>query len=215
MNVSTRVRRTADEARRLILDAAEKRLAESGPEGLRLQEIARDVGVSHPAILHHFGTRAGLVGALARRATERLEAELLEALAEPATENTVVGIVERVFEALTDTGQGRLLAWLALSGEGPDGVDRALGETRVDTLRTLADAIHARRGDAAREQGNPEPEREDSEFIVRLAAAAMLGEGAAGSQLDRGLGASDPNHAQRFRAWFGRLLLEHVAPGSA
>ncbi|MDH3687669.1 MAG: TetR/AcrR family transcriptional regulator [Myxococcales bacterium] len=209
--MSTRVRRTAEEARRLILDAAEKRLADGGPEGLRLQEIARDVGVSHPAILHHFESRAGLVTALARRATERLEAELLEALAAPATENTVVGIVDRLFEALTDTGQGRLLAWLALSGEG----GASLEQERRDTLRTLADAIHTRRCEAAREQGSPEPELEDSEFVVRLAAAAMLGEGAAGSQLDRGLGANDTEHAQRFRAWFGRLLLGHVAPGSS
>ncbi|MBV1885644.1 MAG: TetR family transcriptional regulator, partial [Parvibaculaceae bacterium] len=49
-----RIRRTAEEARRLILDAAEKRLAEQGPEGIRLQDIAKDIGVSHPAILHHF-----------------------------------------------------------------------------------------------------------------------------------------------------------------
>ena len=39
---SKRVRRTAEEARRLILDAAEERLARQGPEGLRLQEIASD-----------------------------------------------------------------------------------------------------------------------------------------------------------------------------
>jgi len=205
------VRRTAKEARRRILDAAEKRLAEGGPEGLRLQEIARDVGVSHPAILHHFGSRAGLIAALALRATERLETELLQALAGPATENTVVGIVERVFEALTDTGQSRLLAWLALSGEGA-----TLEGERTFHLRTLADAIHARRSEAAREQGMAPPEREDSEFLVRLAAAAMLGEGAAGPELDRGLGQADDGSAKlRFRAWFGRLLLEHVAPGSA
>jgi AcrR family transcriptional regulator len=207
--MSRRVRRTAEEARRHILDAAEKRLAEGGPEALRLQEIARDVGVSHPAILHHFGSRAGLVNALARRATERLESELLEALGGPATGDTVVGIVERVFEALTDTGQARLLSWLALSGEGQQGAG-------ARHLRTLADAIHQRRSQAAREQGAPPPEREDSYFLVRLATAAMLGEGAGSAELDRGLGtAGDADARRRFRAWFGRLLLEHVATGSA
>ena len=57
-----RIRRTAEEARRLILDAAEKRLAQQGPEGLRLQDIARDIGISHPAILHHFESREGWCG---------------------------------------------------------------------------------------------------------------------------------------------------------
>ena len=49
-----RVRRTKEEAQRVILDAAEERLANGGPEALRLQDIAADVGISHPAILHHF-----------------------------------------------------------------------------------------------------------------------------------------------------------------
>ncbi|HBM86930.1 MAG TPA: hypothetical protein DD437_00135, partial [Rhodobiaceae bacterium] len=36
-----RIRRSAEESRRVILDAAAKRLAEQGPEGIRLQDIAR------------------------------------------------------------------------------------------------------------------------------------------------------------------------------
>src|SRR5688572_5204467 len=65
-----RVRRTAGAAREAILDAAEKRLAEGGPAGLRIQEIARDVGISHPTLLHHFGSRAALVEAVVDRALE-------------------------------------------------------------------------------------------------------------------------------------------------
>ena len=90
-----RVRRTAEEARRVILDAAEKRLREGGPEALRLQEIARDVGVSHPAILHHFQSRAGLTHALAERAMTRLEEDLREALS--GSEGDGASILERVF----------------------------------------------------------------------------------------------------------------------
>ena len=54
-----RVRRTKEEAQRVILDAAEERLANGGPEALRLQDIAADVGISHPAILHHFEAVTG------------------------------------------------------------------------------------------------------------------------------------------------------------
>ena len=59
--VKARVRRTAEDARAAILDAAERRLGATGPGGIRLQEVAADVGVSHSTVLHHFGSREGLV----------------------------------------------------------------------------------------------------------------------------------------------------------
>src|SRR5262249_22912893 len=68
MSASKRTRRTAEGARREILDAAEKRLRELGPDGVRLQQIASDVGVSHPAILHHFESFEGLIQQVVQRA---------------------------------------------------------------------------------------------------------------------------------------------------
>ena len=70
--MSKRIRRTPEEARALILRAARERLSRTGPEGLRLQDIAADAGISHPSILHHFGNREGLVRALTREAAEEL-----------------------------------------------------------------------------------------------------------------------------------------------
>ena len=58
-----RVRRTAEEAQRVILDAAEKRLREGGPEAIRLAEIASAVPP----------TEATLREALAHAARVRLE----------------------------------------------------------------------------------------------------------------------------------------------
>jgi len=72
-----RVRRTPEEARALILDAAEKTMGGEGPAALRLQDVAKEAGVSHPTILHHFGSREGLVKALHLRALEKLRTELL------------------------------------------------------------------------------------------------------------------------------------------
>ncbi len=77
-----RARRSPDEARRLILDAAQDAIARTGPEGLRLQEIAAAAGISHPLILHHFGSRAGLVRALTREATIELKDKLIAAMTE-------------------------------------------------------------------------------------------------------------------------------------
>ena len=78
-----RLRRTPEEARQLILDTAQVLIARNGPEGLRLQDIAAAAGISHPLILHHFGSRAGLVRALARRATAELRDRLITAINAP------------------------------------------------------------------------------------------------------------------------------------
>ena len=67
-----RVRRTPEDARALILDAAQKTMGAEGPAALRLQDVAKEAGVSHPTILHHFGSREGLVKALNHRSLEAL-----------------------------------------------------------------------------------------------------------------------------------------------
>src|SRR5215469_991121 len=63
--------------RSAILDAAEKRLINGGPDAIRLEKIAADVRVSHPAILHHFGSREGLVEAMVLNGLAKLQAQLL------------------------------------------------------------------------------------------------------------------------------------------
>src|SRR3984957_18839659 len=112
-------RRTGDEARTAILDAAEKLLVAIGPAGIRLQEVAADVGVSHPTVLHHFGSREGLIDAVVARALASLHAGLLEAVQAPPTgADHVAGILDRVSETLIEGGHARALLWLALSGYG-------------------------------------------------------------------------------------------------
>jgi AcrR family transcriptional regulator len=57
--------------RRALLDAALELVAEQGPAGLSLREVARRAGVSHAAPAHHFGDKAGLLTALAVEGFER------------------------------------------------------------------------------------------------------------------------------------------------
>jgi AcrR family transcriptional regulator len=171
-----RTRRSAPEARRVILEAAEKRLREGGPEAVRLQDLARDLGVSHPAILHHFGSRDGLMRALAAHVVATLEGEMLATLRAAQSEETVLDVLGRVFETIGDARHARLLAWRALAGESAPGP----GEARQG-LAAIAALVHERRGELARADGRPAPPGEDSEFMVRLAAAALLGDGIAGA----------------------------------
>ena len=62
--------------RRVLLDAAAAEVAERGPAGLSLRELARRAGVSHAAPAHHFGDKRGLLTAVAAEGYELLGATL-------------------------------------------------------------------------------------------------------------------------------------------
>lgn len=201
-----RRRRTPEEARRLILDTAEARLRAGGPAALRLKEIARDAGISHPTILHHFESREGLVQALLMRGMDRLESAL-EAVVEtsPPTEEAVRAATERIFATLCDTGHARLLAGRALEGGGPEPDDDA------PVLRPLADLVHARRVAVHGENGSRPVSRADSDFLMWLTAAATLGDAIFGPYITRWLGReAETEERDVFRARFARLLFEQL-----
>lgn len=67
MSINIRSRRTHRE----ILDVAWDLIAERGAD-VSMVEIARAAGISRQAVYVHFGSRAGLLMALVRRADERL-----------------------------------------------------------------------------------------------------------------------------------------------
>ncbi len=204
-----RVRRTAEEARRVILDAAERRLAEHGPEGIRLQDIARDVGISHPTILHHFESREGLVLALTQRATEQLRADMFAAFSGPhAREADMHPILDRVFDVLSRQGHARLIGWMILSGAIRQAPEQGL-------LRDLTDLIHGLRIEESKAQALPAPDRDDTLFIVILGAVTAFGDGLFGPMVRRAAGVTDETQiAERFRAWFAELLRSRILPAA-
>lgn len=204
-----RKRRTAEEARRVILDAAELRLEEVGPAGIRLQQIAEDVGMSHPAILHHFGSREGLVNAVLGRVITHLRNDLIASFGEAVDAERAAGMLERVFEALGDSGHARVLAWLILSGEtggrGQHGEPAALlGDDRA--LQRIGEAVHA-----LRLRGDAEADLEDTLFSVILAALAIFGDAIVGDVMRKSAGVdATPDAGTRFREWLAKLLVGHL-----
>lgn len=194
-----RVRRSPEEARRLILETAQALIARTGPQGLRLQDIADAAGISHPLILHHFGSRAGLARALTRQAAAELKDRLVAAMTRP--EYSVGEQLDRVFEAFRG-GLAQRLAWLAVEDPGGGEADTAM------ILREIADVLHARRL-AAAAPGN-EVTREDTEWLIHLVATAAFGEAIYGTQLRRSAGIDEgEDGACRFRAWFAALIRAH------
>jgi AcrR family transcriptional regulator len=200
----SRRRRTAEEARSSILDAAERRLVASGPGGIRLQEVAADVGVSHPTVLHHFGSREGLIKAVVARALDSLSAGLVGALRAAPDEADPTGVLlDAVFETLVGGGHARALLWLALAGYAPP-----MEELRI---HAVAEAVHEFRVARRAKKKKPPPVFEDTYFTVLLPALALL----TMSVVEPGNGGKDdePCSPTRFRAWLAGLIHQHLETG--
>lgn len=199
--VPLRTRRTGEDARTAILDATERRLIAAGPKGIRLQDVAADVGISHPTVLHHFGSRERLVDAVVKRRVAAMNQEVILALT-GASDNvpSAVALFERVYGAFGPGGHARVAAYLALEGRVPG--------AEPDSLRPLAELMHAERLRRCLE-GEDTPSFDDSYFIVLLSAFSLFGEAIVGP-LFRGEPEEEPDEemSKRFRGWLAKLVLQ-------
>jgi AcrR family transcriptional regulator len=197
-----RRRLDAEAARELILDATERRLVVSGPSGIRLQEVAADAGVSHPTVLHHFGSREHLVKAVIERSLRAINASLVEAIAASSgDEEKLEALIENVAGVFEKSGHARVVLWLALEGHGVDSAEAPLSN--------VVDAAHALR--LARKKHKRAPAREDTARTVVLAALALIGDAVLGPTMleNAGLG-REPRVSVEFRRWLARLLIAHL-----
>jgi AcrR family transcriptional regulator len=198
-----RRRLDAEAARALILDAAEKRLVTVGPSGIRLQEVAADAGVSHPTVLHHFGSRELLVKAVVTRSMHAINASIIEAMqASSGDDAKIEAMIENVAAALEKTGHGRVILWLTLEGQRFEGTGVQLSD--------VVDATHALRL-AHKTKGSPRPTRDDTARTVVLAALALVGGSVLAPVLleNAGLG-KGAGAGTQFRKWLTRLLIDHL-----
>jgi AcrR family transcriptional regulator len=193
-----RRRRSAAETRNAILEAAERRLLAGGPEAIRLQEIAADAGISHPAILHHFGSREGLVEAMVLRGITNLQAQFLEGWPS-AKEPDIEGVFDRFFEVASHRGIARMLAWLILS--------KGNRTMTPNVFKPAAERMHAGRVRRAQKEGRRSPELEQTLFAATFIFILVLGDSLFGPSVRRAVGlGSGADATRRFR----RLLSETV-----
>lgn len=199
-----RRRLDADAARTLILDAAEKRLAAVGPAGIRLQEVAADAEVSHPTVLHHFGSREQLVQAVIVRALGALHKDLIEALrASSGDEQKLETILENVGNTLQQSGHARVIMWLALEGHPLNTSEMPLGG--------VVDAAHAVRLSMVKPEQAEQVTRDDTARMVVLAALALVGGAVIGPMVLGNAGLDDSSREMtRFRSWLAHLINDHV-----
>lgn len=192
------------------MEAAARLAAEGGVEQVSLQPVARAAGITHSGVLHHFGSREGLLEALFKQASEQLRADLLREIDElsstgassgaPQPERMIKGFV-RLFERVADPARAPLLASLIASGRDPFRGDEAFGLTEI-TAR-----IHALRVAIAPGAAGTE---EETRLMVEIGAVAMFGELFVGASTRRRLGIPDtPAQRHRLARRIGELLLGH------
>jgi AcrR family transcriptional regulator len=154
-----RQRRTPDAVRAAALQTARELLVELGPEAITLPAIARQLGMTHGNITHHFGSvgalHAALVDQMAHELTHAVNVVVMQLRDEEAEATQVV---DALFEAFSRNGAGRFISWLASTGNME--ALEPLFTTVSETVRELS-------------QGTPRP-REERELSVRQNALVLL-----------------------------------------
>ncbi len=198
----TRRRRTPEEAREAILQAAEPLLVEYGPDKVGLQAVAKAAGVSHALVTHYFGTYETLVREVLLRRTRLMAEEFRRRLMESEGPLSASQLLESFASAIQEKGQGRLLAWALLSGRGEH---TPLGQ--MQGLKLVADALEFQVGRIAAEQGQPPPSREALEMTLLVGVCASQWYALARPQLLSALGrTADAEADAQFRAVLSGML---------
>jgi AcrR family transcriptional regulator len=164
-----------------------------GPAGLRLQDVARAAGVSHPTILHHFGSREGLVRALNQRSLEVLRNSVIARLSSAQSGDDSI---KQTFAAYRD-GVAQRMLWLIQSAslETPGGA-RFFDE--------IVEALHALRLKFA--APGTAPDIEDTRAVIHLTTIAAFGDAVIGPRLRQTSGEKERAARDRFETWFSALL---------
>lgn len=192
-----RTRLPAEQAKKLILEAAERHLAAHGPDGIRLKDLASELGISHPAILHHFGSRDGLVRAVVSKASSDFEREMIAIISQDTDEEDRTAIaINGLFELLSDRKFARTSAWLQLSGTEEDEHTE-----HGQQLRRFADVVHALR----LEKCDVKPTYQDTLFTIAMTSFAIFGASIAPDSV-----AEAGVDRKQFREWFTKLVLRQL-----
>lgn len=202
-----RVRRSAEDARAHILEVARRRLAALGIGGLNIADVAREAGISHGTLLHHFGSSEGMRQALAARMAEGLLEQVLEIESGADPTEGMGDFFVRLFAQLSTGGHGRLLAWLALTGDGD-----ARGGDVVAEVAGHFDQLVLLLAERLRRAGHPADAERTARYLVLLVVSSAVGLGVSRESLLPGLALSDRDEADYAR-WLARVIGERLKPG--
>lgn len=180
-------RRSAEESRKVILEAAHTLLLDDGPDAVKIARIAKQASISHPLILHHFGSTEGLILALQEKIAREIRQNLLDSLHNLPLETGLL----QAFSALSSPRLARSMAWLIARGQSPFPPEEEQG------LRMIQNLLHQKTG----------RDKADLGHMILLILFTMYGEGMFGSDLRKRLGVSDTSENKlAFQHWLLSLF---------
>jgi len=186
-----------------MLDAAEELLRVGGPDAVRVQRVARAVGVSDAAVHYHFESRDALLNTLLRRTGRRLRAQLAATLRpqrESGTPLDLTGVARALHPVFDDAGYSRLTAWMLLSGFTPTG---------SGMLREAGEVLHEQRRASARQDDQATAGLDDTLATLTLLTLAVWAEPLAGEAWRAASGLTDTPPGA-FLEWVARVLTQHL-----
>lgn len=130
-----------------LRSATAELVAERGPTGFSLREVARRAGVSHAAPAHHFGDSQGLITAVAAEGFSQLTGafvDAVEGLTDPVERLTKMGKAY-VRHAVDNPGHfGVMCATDVVNSDDPAFAAASLGayQALLDALGDLRDAVN-------------------------------------------------------------------------
>jgi AcrR family transcriptional regulator len=130
-----------------LLDAADAVLAERGPQGLTLRDVAREAGVSHAAPYHHYAGLNDLLAALAERGFVALGDAMAEAVAVPDTRERLLRVTQAyVDHARAHPARFRLMFGPLLATQDTHPALKAAARRAFGFVLAAAQAHDPRRG---------------------------------------------------------------------
>lgn len=191
-----RIRRRPDEAKSLILKAAEELLVEGGPRAVEVRAVADRVGMTDAGVNHHFEGRDGLLVALLRHGGGRVRNAIEHATQDWVRRGAQVSkLVDCIADVYAD-GYGELAMALHAAGWRDDG---------GGILDPVVDALHA----ARKGSGGRRPLRSDTRLAVAALHQAVATESAYGAAFRRSAGIEEPEasrHRRQRRWWVNTLV---------
>ncbi|MGW0246905.1 TetR family transcriptional regulator [Nocardia goodfellowii] len=192
-----RTRRSPEEARRLIMDAAAALLAEGGVAAVQVRAVAARVGMTDAGVTHHFGNRDKLLAELLRHGGRELRAALRTACTEWLEHGADLLELVEALEALYRRGYGELAVALHAAGWRDPG---------SGMLDPVVDALHR-----LRPRGSS---LDDTRHAVAALHQAMATEALYGSAFRRSAGLTGPaaNDSTAHVRWWARHLQLALGP---
>lgn len=196
---SKRTRRPARASQARILEAAEKQLIEGGPASVRVQVLARDLGLTDAGIYHHFGSRDALLAALLRFGGRRLRQEIVRVTSSwNGSSVDLEELMDEILAVLEERGYARLALWLWLAGYEDKG--RGFFEEFVQAL-----SLARRR--QAKAEGWPPPSERETRRRAALAASTLFAEPILGDASRRSVSLPVTRRARaEHRRWLAQTL---------